>query len=86
MSDYICQKNIKKPEPTVDDVKKPTWNRPTVASTVSEKPDSLLITSMAATAITVFFGIRTLGIAQQSAFTHINVFGITNAIADSLRE
>ena len=83
MSDYICQKNIKKPEPTVDDVKKPTLNRPTVASTVAKKPDGLLMTSVADT---VFFGIRAVGIGQQSAFTHIHVFGITNVVADSLPE
>ena len=51
MSDCNCQKNIKKPEPTVDDVKKPTSDRPIVASTVTKKPDGLLMTSVTATGI-----------------------------------
>ena len=51
MSDCNCQKNIKKPEPTVDDVKKPTWDRPIVASAVTKKPDGLLMTSVTATGI-----------------------------------
>ena len=51
MSDCYCQKNIKKPEPTIDDVKKPTWDRPIVASAVTKKPDGLLMTDVTATAI-----------------------------------
>ena len=51
MSDCNCQKNIKKPEPTVDDVKKPTSDRPIVASAVTKKPDGLLMTSVTATGI-----------------------------------
>ena len=51
MSDCNCQKNIKKPEPTVDDVKKPTWDRLIVASAVTKKSDGLLMTSVTATAI-----------------------------------
>ena len=59
--------NIKKSGPTVDDVKKPTWGRRTVASTVVKKPDGLLMTSMAATAIGIFLGLRAVGVGQQSA-------------------
>ena len=66
MSDCDCQKNIKKPDPTLDDVKKPTWDRPTVASTVAKKPDGLLMTSVAATAIGIFFGLGAAGVGQQS--------------------
>ena len=67
MSDCDYQKNIKKPDPTVDDVKKPTWDRHTVASTVAKKPDGLLMTSVAATAIGIFFGLGAVGVGQQSA-------------------
>ena len=66
MSDCDCQKNIKKPDPTLDDVKKPTWDRPTVASAVAKKPDGLLMTSVAATAIGIFFGLGAAGVGQQS--------------------
>ena len=86
MSDYICKKNIKKPEPTIDKIKKATWDGHTIVSTVAAKPDGLLRTSVAATAIGIFFGIRAVGIGQQSALTHIHVFRITNVIAGSLPE
>ena len=59
--------NIKKSGPTVDDVKKPTWDRPTVASTVAKKPDGLPMTSAAATAIGIFLGLRAVGVGQQRA-------------------
>ena len=67
MSDCNCQKNIKKSEPTIDDVKKPTWDRANIASTVAKKPDGLLMTSVAATAIRIFFGLRAVGVGNLSA-------------------
>ena len=67
MNDCNCQKNIKKSEPTIDDVKKPTWDRANIASTVAKKPDGLLMTSVAATAIRIFFGLRAVGVGNLSA-------------------
>ena len=67
MNDCNCQKNIKKSEPTIDDVKKPTWDRANITSTVAKKPDSLLMTSVAATAIRIFCGLRAVGVGNLSA-------------------
>ena len=86
MSDCYCQKNIKKPEPTIDDVKKPTWDRPIVASAVTKKPDGLLMTSVTATGIWIFFGLRASRRRTTECITHIHVFDILNVIADSLPE
>ena len=59
MSDCDCQESIKKP---IED-------GPTVAAAVTEKSigDGVLITTVAATAIRIFFGLREIGAVQHDA-------------------
>ena len=54
MSDCDCQKNIKRLEPTVDDVQKPIG-------------DGLLITTVASTTVGIFYALRAAGAGQHNA-------------------
>ena len=54
MSGCDCQKNIKKPEPTVGDVKKLTGDRP-------------FMVIVAATTAVIFFGLTVVGVGQHNA-------------------
>ena len=54
MSDCDCQKNIKRLEPTVDDVQKPIG-------------DGLLITTVASTTVGIFYALRAAGVGQHNA-------------------
>ena len=54
MSDCGCQKNFKKPEPTVNDVKKPIG-------------DGLLITTVVFTSVGIAYAIRAAGVRQHNA-------------------
>ena len=59
MSNCDCQENIKKP---IED-------GPTVAAKAAEDPieDGLIITTVAATAVGIFFGLRAIGAVQHDA-------------------
>ena len=54
MSDCDCQKNIKKPEPTIDDVEKPIG-------------DGLLIIILVCTTVGIFCALMTTDVAQHNA-------------------
>ena len=54
MSDCDCQKNIKKSEPTVDDVEKPIG-------------DGLPITTVVSTTVGIFYALRAAGVGQHNA-------------------
>ena len=54
MSDCDCQKNIKKTELTVDDVKKPIG-------------DGFLITTVASTTVGISYTLRAAGVGQHNA-------------------
>ena len=62
MSNCDCQKNIKKP--FGDEV-----SITTVVATATKEPnvDRLLITNIATTAAVIFFGLKAVGVGQQSA-------------------
>ena len=83
MSDCDYQKNIKKPDPTVDDVKKPTWDRHTVASTVAKKP---AYDQRGCHGNPNIFWSRGSRRRTTECITHFHIFGILNVIADSLPE
>ena len=59
MSNCDCQENIKKP---IED-------GPTVAAKTAEKPigDGLIITTVAATTVGIFFGLRAIDAVQHDA-------------------
>ena len=57
MSDCDCQENIKEA----------IEYGPTIAYAAAEKPDGLLITTIAVTTVRMLFGLRAMGVGQHDA-------------------